>query len=90
MDIDDTVRLMRMEYAEFPGLKLTFWQAQRLWRLSEEDCAAALNRLVASSFLTRTVGGAYTRAGHVAAPFTSAAPRLAGRVRLTCSGGRRA
>jgi hypothetical protein len=75
MNIDDTVQLMRMEYAEFPGLKLTFWQAQRLWRLSEEDCAAALNRLVASSFLTRTAGGAYTRAGWATARFTSAAPQ---------------
>jgi len=40
-DIADAVELIRMEYAEMPGLSLTFWQAQRLWNLSEEVCQCA-------------------------------------------------
>jgi hypothetical protein len=59
--IDDVVELIRMEYSELPGLRLTFWQAQRLWHLSGEVCARALNTLTESHFLTRTEDGAYVR-----------------------------
>ena len=61
--IDDAVELIRMEYAELPELKLTFWQAQRLWDLSEELCQRALTALIESAFLTRTSDGAYVRCG---------------------------
>ncbi|MGB2716029.1 MAG: hypothetical protein WBC51_17740 [Vicinamibacterales bacterium] len=61
MPIDDAVELIRMEYAELPGLKLTFWQAQRLWNLSQDVCARALRILTDSQFLTRTADGAYVR-----------------------------
>ena len=61
MQIDDAVELIRMEYAELPGLRLTFWQAQRLWNLSEEVCARALRVLMESHFLMRTVDGVYVR-----------------------------
>ena len=59
--IDDAVELIRMEYAELPGLKLTFWQAQRLWNLSDEVCARALKVLTDCQFLMRTRDGAYVR-----------------------------
>ncbi len=59
--IDDAVELIRMEYAELPGLRLTFWQAQRLWNLSEELCQRALGSLTESAFLARTTDGAYVR-----------------------------
>lgn len=59
--IDDAVELIRMEYAEWPGLKLTFWQAQRLWRLSDEVCAGALQALTDGRFLSRAPDGAYVR-----------------------------
>jgi hypothetical protein len=59
--IDDAVELIRMEYAELPGLTLTFWQAQRLWNLSDEVCARALTILIDVQFLTRTPEGAYVR-----------------------------
>jgi len=61
-DIADAVELMRMEYAEMPGLSLTFWQAQRLWNLSEEVCQCALAVLTDCGFLARANGGAYVRA----------------------------
>ncbi len=61
MNIADAVAFIRMEYAELPGLKLTWWQVQRLWGLSEDECAAALKILTDSHFLARTVEGAYVR-----------------------------
>lgn len=59
--IDDAVELIRMEYSELPELKLTFWQAQRLWCLSTDLCERALTALTESQFLARTVDGAYVR-----------------------------
>lgn len=61
MEIDDALALIRMEYAELPGLKLTVWQAQRLWDLSGDMCSRALYKLTESRFLERTVDGAYVR-----------------------------
>ena len=61
MSIAEAVELIQMEYAELPELRLTFWQAQRLWNLSEELCERALTALIASGFLTRTADGAYVR-----------------------------
>ena len=63
MRIDDVTELMRLEYAELPGLKLTAWQAQRLWGLSDDVCRRALAVLTESQFLVRTVDGAYVRRG---------------------------
>jgi hypothetical protein len=61
MQIDRAVEFIRVEYAELPGLKLTFWQVQRLLRLSEDECAAALKRLMEGQFLTRAADGSYVR-----------------------------
>lgn len=61
--VEDAVELIRMEYAELPGLKLTFWQAQRLWDLSDELCTRALTSLTESAFLTQTADGTYVRLG---------------------------
>ena len=58
---DDTVELIRMKYAELPGLKLTFRQAQRLWNLPSDECARALTTLTGSRFLTRTSEEVYVR-----------------------------
>ena len=72
MPIVEAAELIQMEYAEMPELKLTFWQAQRLWTFSEELCERALTALLASGFLARTPDGFYVR--------RSAAPATAGRV----------
>jgi len=52
---------MRAEYAEMPGLCLTRVQACRLWGLPADVCQHALDRLVASGYLTTSGGGGYLR-----------------------------
>lgn len=52
---------IRGEFLEMPGLRLTQEQAARLWNMDAAVCAAALMRLVADRFLTRTRHGAYVR-----------------------------
>jgi hypothetical protein len=59
--IDRAADLIRTEYVEMPGLQLTFWQAQRLWNLTEDLCDGALAVLVESGFLVRTRDGRYRR-----------------------------
>ena len=61
MQPDQVVELIRMEYAELPGLRLTPCQAQRLWGLSRDMCTAALTILTDSQFLVRTSDGVYAR-----------------------------
>ena len=61
--VEDAAELIQMEYAEMPGLKLTFWQARRLWNLSDDLCERALAALTRSGFLTQTSDGAYIRRG---------------------------
>jgi hypothetical protein len=61
LNVGEIVELIRMEYAEMPGLRLTFWQAQRLWNVSEDLCDRALRVLIAAQFLNRTADGAYVR-----------------------------
>ncbi len=61
MQIDDAVQFIRMEYAEFPELSLTFWQVQRLWHLSHGESAGALEVLMETRFLVRKSDGAYVR-----------------------------
>jgi hypothetical protein len=57
--LEDVLALMRMEYAELPGLKLTAWQAQRLWGLPQDVCDRALATLIAEGRLVRTLDGGY-------------------------------
>jgi hypothetical protein len=67
-DTDATTLMLyriRGEFLEMPGLRLTIEQATRLWHMDAAVCAAALGRLVADRFLTRTHTGAYVRADQV-------------------------
>jgi hypothetical protein len=57
---EQVAELIRMEYVELPGLKLTFWQTQRLWNPPEDLCRQALTVLTQSRFLTH--GGRRVRA----------------------------
>ena len=59
--VDDAMQLIKMEYAEMLDLKLTFFQAQRLWNLSSELCERALRTLDHAGFLQRTADGCYIR-----------------------------
>lgn len=61
MNIADAAELLRMEYAEMPGLALTAWQAQRLCNLSSDLSTAALAILLESGFLKRIADGRYIR-----------------------------
>ena len=61
MHVADAVELIQLEYAEMPGLQLTFWQAQRLWNFSEDLCDRALSTLTRSGYLVRTADGSYKR-----------------------------
>lgn len=59
--LDDAIELIRADYLDMPGLALSFWQAQRLWNLSEEVCELALVKLVRARFLMLTTSGRYVR-----------------------------
>ena len=61
---DEVLRRVRGEFLEMPGLRLTEAQAQRLWGLDRESCAALLSALVDADFLFRTRDGAFMRVEH--------------------------
>jgi hypothetical protein len=48
------------EYHEMPGLRLTLWQAARLWALDHEECERVLEALVDARQLKRS-GSTYVR-----------------------------
>jgi hypothetical protein len=45
------------EFRELPGLRLTRWQAARLWTLSPGECDAVLSALVKARVLRETPDG---------------------------------
>ena len=61
---------VQKEFRELPGLRLTRWQAARLWNLQPDECEALLKRLVAAKVLRETADGftagerCHTRADH--------------------------
>jgi hypothetical protein len=59
--IDEAMALMRMEFLEMPELKLTLYQARRLWNLPADVCEVALRTLVGSEFLVVTREGSFLR-----------------------------
>jgi hypothetical protein len=63
--ITDWLTLIRAEYIEVPGLRLTRREAERLWGLDVHVCEAILEALVAVSFLRRTRQDEYVRADTV-------------------------
>jgi len=60
--VTEWVRIVRKEFQEIPGQRLTKPQVQRLWGLDEDTCDALVEALVQAQFLTRTSTGAYARA----------------------------
>ena len=55
--------MIRSEYDEMPGMRLTLVQCRRLWRLPEDACAAAIEELVGNGFLRMDSHGRIQRAG---------------------------
>lgn len=62
MQVDEAVELVKLEYAETPGLALTPAEARQLWNFSEELCDRALRILVNASFLRCQPDGSFIRA----------------------------
>ncbi|HEV3484418.1 MAG TPA: hypothetical protein VG106_03350, partial [Vicinamibacterales bacterium] len=48
---------VQQEFEAFPGLRLTRWQAARLWNLEFHECDVLLKRLVAARVLRETADG---------------------------------
>jgi hypothetical protein len=59
---NEWAQLVRGEYLEMPGLRLTQSQVQRLCGLCSDECDAVIRELLAAGFLKRTSGGAFVRA----------------------------
>ena len=59
MSPHDFIARVRGEYSEMPGLRLTIWQASRLWQLDQVTCQDVMDALVTERFLFRTADGAY-------------------------------
>lgn len=57
--------LVRSEYLEMPGLRLTVAQAQRLWGLDRARAETLLRALVETAFLKRDTKGMYARSAGV-------------------------
>ncbi len=51
VDIQETARLIQIDFIEWPMLRVTLPQACRLWNLSADACEAALLTLVRAEFL---------------------------------------
>lgn len=45
------------EFRELPGLRLTRWQAARLWALDPGECETVLKQMVAARVLRETGDG---------------------------------
>jgi len=61
MPLDQVMQRVRREYEELPGLRLTRWQAQRLWRLDPNECEIVLTSLVRATFLREDRDGTFLR-----------------------------
>jgi hypothetical protein len=72
---DNLIERVQGEFAEMPGMRLTFRQAQRLWALDALTCRRVLDTLVGKGVLTRSAEGAYAPAS--ADPRTSKVGRFA-------------
>jgi len=61
-DVNHLVDVVREEYLEMPGLRLTPPQVKRLWGLDEPTCNLVLHTLEEDHFLRRTARNDYVRA----------------------------
>ena len=67
-------QIIRGEFLEIPGLRLTSDQIQKLWGLQRDACAAVLEDLLHQRFLQLTADGHYVRAGSPAGVRQASAP----------------
>ena len=62
MNCDYLLARIQGEFAEMPGMRLTFRQAQRLWALDATICRSVLDALLRSGFLIQSGEDVYARA----------------------------
>ncbi len=65
--LEEWLRVVRSEYFEMPGLRLTLAQSQRLWGLDRARAETLLSALVETEFLKRDAKGMYSRSAGVSA-----------------------
>lgn len=58
---ESLIQLIRSEFVESPGLRLTVWQFQRLWNLDAHECRIVIQRLVSTRFLREARDGTLVR-----------------------------
>jgi hypothetical protein len=63
MDVELVTKRVRAEFEEMPGMTLTMPQASRLFGIEREICKTVVERLVTTSYLKWTQGGAVKRVG---------------------------
>ena len=64
-DLEPWCELVRSEFVEVPGLRLTPSQAQKLWGLDERTCHRVLRRLMEANYLVPTEDGQFCRADQI-------------------------
>ncbi len=57
----DWLQIIRGEFTEVPGLRLTKKQVQRMWGLDPQTCDELIDLLVAAKFLRQTDNTSYVR-----------------------------
>ena len=67
-------QIVRGEFLEIPGLRLTHDQIRRLWGLSSETCATVLETLLHQRFLQLSAEGYYVHGGRTVGPVHRASP----------------
>jgi hypothetical protein len=60
--MEELCSVVRAEYLEMPGLRLSKPQVQRLWNLDSLMCETMVSDLVSLGFLRRTPDGEYVLA----------------------------
>ena len=58
-DVLRLVQIVEADFREMPSMRLTHAQAQRLWNMSQRDCAQVLESLLSAGRLVRDRAGQY-------------------------------
>ena len=66
--IDDHLHRVREVYRATPDLRVTPWQAQRIFALEPQVCVAVLEALLNEGFLRRTHDGSFVQRAEALKP----------------------
>jgi hypothetical protein len=61
-EIGNQIRIVRSEFLEMPGLRLSKRQAARLWNLDPDSTDLVMSALIEANFLRRTPNDLYIKA----------------------------